>query len=294
MTKKRFILGLGIVLAMLLTPGFAQDPLATIKVNVRLVEVYATVIDHKGTFIDGLKPDDFQILEDGQLQRISNFESNADALSCAILLDTTGSMREALPRVKNSVVKLIDELEPSDSVAIYTFDEQLTIRQDFTTDKDAAKRAVLHTRAQGSTALFDALAEASEELAKRRGKKALIVFTDGDDNSSLLTASGAVAHAKKMGIPLYAIAEGEATHSAELGKVLNELSEKTGGAFYRVKKADDFAEVFQTIANNLRHLYLMSYKPPGDRVDGRWRKIDIQVRGVQNYRLRAKQGYFPE
>jgi VWFA-related protein len=152
----------------------------------------------------------------------------------------------------------------------------------------------LHTRAQGNTALFDALAEASEELAKRRGKKALIVFTDGDDNSSLLTASGAVGHAKRMGIPLYAIAEGEATHSPELGKVLAELSEKTGGAFYRVKKADDFAEVFQTIASNLRHLYLMSYKPPGDGADGRWRKIDIQVRGAQNYRLRAKQGYFPE
>jgi Ca-activated chloride channel family protein len=294
MTKKRFTVWAGIFLAMLLTPGFAQESLATIKVKVRLVEVYATVLDHKGSFIDGLKPDDFQILEDGQPQRISIFESNADALSCAILLDTTGSMREALPRVKNSIVKLIDELEPSDSVAIYTFDEQLTVRQDFTTDKDAAKRAVLHTRAQGNTALFDALAEASEELAKRRGKKALIVFTDGDDNSSLLTARGAVAHAKKMGIPLYAIAEGEATHSSELGRVLNELSEKTGGAFYRVKKADDFAEVFQTIASNLRHLYLISYKPPGDGADGRWRKIDIQVHGVQNYRLRAKQGYFPE
>jgi Ca-activated chloride channel homolog len=294
MTKQRFTAWAVIFFTTLFTPSFAQESLATIKVNVRLVEVYATVLDHKGTFVDGLKPDDFQILEDGRPQRISIFESNADALSCAILLDTTGSMREALPRVKNSIVKLIDELEPSDSVAIYTFDEQLTVRQDFTTDKDAAKRAVLHTRAQGNTALFDALAEASEELAKRRGKKALIVFTDGDDNSSLLTASGAVGHAKKMGIPLYSIAEGEATHSPELGKVLTELSEKTGGAFYRVKKADDFAEVFQTIASNLRHLYLMSYKPPGDGADGRWRKIDIQVRGVQNYRLRAKQGYFPE
>src|SRR5579864_9256863 len=294
MTRQRFTAWAIIFVTTLFTRSFAQESLATIKVNVRLVEVYATVLDHKGTFVDGLKPDDFQILEDGRPQRISIFESNADALSCAILLDTTGSMREALPRVKNSVVKLIDTLDPSDSVAIYTFDEQLTVRQDFTTDKDAAKRAVLHTRAQGNTALFDALAEASEELAKRRGKKALIVFTDGDDNSSLLTASGAIAHAKKMGIPLYAIAEGEASHSAELGKVLNELSENTGGVAYRVRKADEFAEVFQAIANNLRHLYLMSYKTPGDRVDGRWRKIEIQVRCVQNYRLRAKQGYFPQ
>jgi VWFA-related protein len=294
MSKRLLLLCTLLLLPAFLAPCRAQDSLGTIKVDVRLVEVYATVLDHKGKFVDGLRSDNFQILENGRPQRISIFESNADALSCAILLDTTGSMREALPRVKNSVVKLMDTLDPQDSVAIFTFDDHLTVRQDFTTDKDAAKRAVLRTRAQGSTALFDAISEASEELAKRRGKKALIVFTDGDDNSSLLTAGGAIAQARKVGIPLYAIAEGEATHSSELGKVLNELSENTGGVAYRVRKADEIEEIFETIASNLRHLYLLSYKPLGDSSDGRWRKIDIQISGVQDYRLRAKQGYFPQ
>ena len=284
---------MSLVLAALSGPCLGQDSMSTIKVNVRLVEVYATVLDHKGKYVDGLKQDDFKVLEDGKPQRISTFESNTDALSCAILLDTTGSMREALPRVKNSVVKLIDELGPKDAIAIYTFDDHLTVRQDFTTDKEAAKRAVLRTRAEGKTALFDALSEASEELAKRGGKKAFIFFTDGDDNSSSLTASGAIAHAKKVGIPLYAIAEGEATHSSELGKVLSELSESTGGVAYRVRKADDIEEIFHTIADSLRHLYLMSYKP-GEVADGRWRKIDILVSGNESYKLRAKQGYFPQ
>ena len=284
---------MSLVLAALSGAGLGQDSMSTIKVNVRLVEVYATVLDHKGKYVDGLKQDDFKVLEDGKPQRISTFESNTDALSCAILLDTTGSMREALPRVKNSVVKLIDELGAEDAIAIYTFDDHLTVRQDFTTDKQAAKRAVLRTRAEGKTALFDALSEASEELAKRRGKKAFIFFTDGDDNSSSLTAGGAIAHAKKVGIPLYAIAEGEATHSSELGKVLSELSESTGGVAYRVRKADDIEEIFHTIADSLRHLYLMSYKP-GEIADGRWRKIDILVSGNESYKLRAKQGYFPQ
>ena len=293
MTNLHRAVRIGIWLLLMAASALAQDALGTIKVNVRLVEVYATVLDHKGKYVDGLKSDNFRILEDGAPQKISIFENNADALSCAILLDTTGSMREALPRVKNSIVKLIDDLGPQDSVAIFTFDDHLTIRQDFTTDKDAAKRAVLRTRAEGSTALFDAISEASDELAKRRGKKAFIVFTDGDDNSSLLTASGAITHAKKVGIPLYAIAEGEATNSSQLGNVLNELSENTGGVAYRVRKADDIEEIFQTIASNLHHLYLISYKPGGDNSDGRWRKIDILVSGVENYRLRAKQGYFP-
>jgi VWFA-related protein len=282
-----------LVLAALSMGSLGQDSLSTIKVNVRLVEVYATVLDHKGKYVDGLKEDDFKVLEDGKPQRISTFESNTDALSCAILLDTTGSMREALPRVKNSVVKLIDELGLQDAVAIYTFDDHLTVRQDFTTDKEAAKRAVLRTRAEGTTALFDALSEASEELAKRRGKKAFIFFTDGNDNASLLTASSAIAHAKKVGIPLYAIAEGEATHSPELSKVLNELSESTGGVSYRVRRADDIEEIFHTIADSLRHIYLMSYRP-GEVADGRWRKIDVLVGGVGDYKLRAKQGYFSQ
>jgi Ca-activated chloride channel family protein len=283
-----------VALGLLCKPILAQDSLGTIKVDVRLVEVYATVLDNHGGFVDGLKVDNFQILEDGRPQKISIFENDADSLSCAILLDTTGSMRDALPRVRNSVVKLIDALGEKDSVAIFTFDQQLTVRQDFTTDKDAAKRAVLRTRAQGSTALFDAISETSEELAKRRGKKVLIVFTDGDDNASLLTASGAVAHAQKLGIPLYAIAEVEATDSSELGKVLNELSERTGGVAYQVKKAEDIERVFGIIATNLKHLYLLSYKPNGNRENAKWRQIDIVVSGLQNYRLRAKQGYFPD
>src|SRR5258708_36915876 len=106
-------------------------------------------------------------------------------------------MSEALPRVKNSIVKLIDELGPQDSVAIYTFDERRDVRQEFTTNKDAAKRAILRTRAQGRTALFDALSEVAQDISKRPGKKVLVVFTDGDDNASALNANSAIARAKK-------------------------------------------------------------------------------------------------
>src|SRR5258708_772618 len=178
----------------------ARQTPGTIKVEVRLVEVYATIYDQKGRYVDGLSRDSFKVFDDGKPQEISNFETSSQSLSCAILLDTTGSMSEALPRVKNSIVKLIDELGPQDSVAIYTFDQRLVIRQEFTTDKNAAKRAVLRTRAEGATALFDPLSEAAQELSQRSGKKILILFTDGDDNSSALNASAAVARAKKAGV----------------------------------------------------------------------------------------------
>lgn len=271
-----------------------QEPSMTIKVQVRLVEVYASVHDKKGHFVDGLSPENFQVLEDGKPQQIAAFDSTSQSLSCAILLDTTGSMNEPLPRVKNSIVKLIDELDPEDSVAIFTFDQRLVVRQEFTTDKSAAKRAALRTRAEGATALFDALSEASQELSQRSGKKVLILFTDGDDNSSALNANAAVARAKKAGVPLYTIAEGEATRSKNLRKLLDDLSQRTGGGAYEVKKPGDIEQVFHEISEDLRHLYMISYRPPGDTHDGKWRKIDLLLNGPKDYHVRAKEGYFAE
>ena len=282
-----------ILLPLVLTAR-CEDDLAKFKVDVRLVEVYATVFDHKGHYLDSLERDNFQILEDGTPQRIAIFERGAQNISCAVLIDTTGSMAAALPRVKNSVVKLIDALDPGDSVGIFTFDKRLFARQDFTTDKDAAKRAVLRTRAEGATALFDALSETSEELSKRAGKKALVVFTDGDDNSSILNADAAVARANKLGVPLYSVVEGEAMQSAKLKKLLEELSQHTGGVAYQVKKLDDIDTVFRSIANDLRHLYMISYKPSSTNRNGKWRKIDVQVRDLKDCRVRAKEGYFPD
>ncbi|OLB29835.1 MAG: hypothetical protein DMG42_27590 [Acidobacteria bacterium] len=273
---------------------YGQEPATVIKVQVRLVEVYASIHDKKGHFVDGLSRENFEVLEDGKPQQIAAFDSTTQSLSCAILLDTTGSMGEALPRVKNAMVKLIDELGPEDSVAIYTFDERLVIRQDFTTDKNVAKRAALRTRAEGATALFDALSEAAQELSRRSGKKVLILFTDGDDNSSALNASAAVARAKKAGVPLYTIAEGEATHSHNLRKLLDELSERTGGAAYEVKKPGEMEQVFHEISEDVRHLYMISYRPPEGANDGKWRKIDVLVKGPKDYRVRAKEGYFAE
>ncbi len=282
---------LGILLSV--AAAFAQDDAGVFKVNVRLVEVYATVLDHKGHYVDGLGRDSFKVLEDGRPQSIHTFEANSDGISCAILLDTTASMAAALPRVKNSVVKLIDELADQDSVAIFTFDQRLIVRQDFTTDKDAAKRAVLRTRAEGETALFDALSESAEEVSKRSGKKALIVFTDGDDNSSVLNANSAVTRAKKLGIPLYSVAEGEAMRSPKLKKLLEDLSENTGGMSYHVNKLDDIGNVFREIADVLQHLYMISYKPTSNPTDAKWRKISLEVKGSQDYKIRAKEGYFP-
>jgi Ca-activated chloride channel homolog len=265
----------------------------SLKVDVRLVEVYATVFDHKGQYVDGLHRDNFEVHDEGKPQEIAGFETESGALSCAILLDTSGSMAQSLPRVKNSIVKFIDELDPRDTVAVYGFNERLAVRQEFTTDRDMAKRSVLRTRAEGGTALFDALAQVSLEASARSGKKAIILFTDGDDNLSILTADSAVTRAKKLGIPLYAIASGEANRSKNLMKVLEKLSQRTGGMSYEVKESKDINRIFLEITEDLKHLYMISYHAPPVGLGENWRAIDLIVHGVNKYRVRAKEGYYP-
>lgn len=284
------------ILALALISGVAalhaQDG-AVFRSEVRLVEVYATVFDHHGRYLDGLPGSSFALRDEGEKQPIVTFESNLSNLSCAILLDTTGSMFRALPGVKNAVLHLIDEFRPEDSIAIYSFSTSLQTLQDFTTDRNALKTAVLRTRAAGETALFDSISQAAAAIAARSGKKSMIVFTDGDDNASELNANTAMARVKKLGIPIYTIAEGEAVQSAALSRGLKEISQVTGGVAYTVKKPKDVATVFQDISEDLQHGYMLTYKPPAAHGFG-WRKIQLEVSGAKDYRIRAREGYLPE
>ena len=278
----------------LIAPAPQQSPAATLHVTTRLVEVPTTVLDSRGHYVDGLERADFQVIENGQAQTIKYFAGNADFISCAILLDTTGSMEKALPRLKNSVVRFIDQLAPEDSVAIYSFSENLTQQQELTKDKTAAKRAVLRLHAGGRTALFDALTDVTDEISRQPGKKVVIVFTDGDDNASVLTAQSAIGRATKDGVPLFSIAEGEATESPRLKKILADVSRSTGGETYEVKDIKDIEEIFLKISTALQHIYLITYQPPLEPDNGKWRNIVVLVGDGKKYHVRAKEGYFPK
>lgn len=272
----------------------AQQPSTTLRVTTRLVEIPATVQDSQGHYVDGLERSDFQIIENGQTQTIKYFAKSTDPISCAILLDTTGSMERALPRLKNSVVRFIDELGPNDSVAVYSFAETLIQQQELTQDRAAAKRSVLRVRAGGRTALFDSLTDLTGEIARQPGKKVVVVFTDGDDNASVLTAQAAAVRATKDGVPLFSIAEGDATESEPLKKLLTNLSRSTGGETYEVRDMKDIEGIFLKISTTLQHLYLITYQPPLEPNNGKWRHIEVSITDGRKYRIRAKEGYFPK
>lgn len=263
------------------------------RAEARLVEIHATVTDGKGRYIDGLGLQDFTVLEEGQAQQVKAFEAQAADLSCALVLDSTGSMYAALPALKSAALKLIGELRAGDSVAVYSFNQTLAQFQPFTTDKGAARRAVLRAFPNGETALYDALAQVSREMSGRSGKKVIVVFTDGADNVSLLGAGAAVRRAKMLGAPVYAIAQGAALESPVLLSQLESVSNSTGGLSFAIRNAGQIRTVFESVAADLKHGYLLAYQPqPSESRE--WRRIQVLLRESKDLKVRAREGYYPE
>jgi len=279
-----------ILLVSAAAPVVSQEGAPVFRAEARLVEVYATVVDHRGHYLDSIPQQAFHISDNGRPQPIVSFENGSSKFSCAILLDTTGSMRDALPTVKNAINRFIDELRDDDSVAIYSFSTSTEMLQDFTSDKTAAKRSLMRTRAAGMTALFDALTRVTLDLGSRRGKRALVVYTDGDDNASSLNAQHMIERARKSGVPVYTVAQGEARQSATLMNRLKDIARLTGGRTYGVKDAHEAAQIVQDISAELQHTYLLSYQPPESR-EASWHQIQVSLEGIKDYAVRSKEGY---
>lgn len=266
---------------------------AVFRASGRIVEVYATVTDSRGRYVDDLNAGQFTILEGGETKPLFAFENHTSSVSVALLFDATGSMESTLPSLKSAALQLLDDLRPEDSAAVYSFNSQVTELQSFTTDKADAKRAVLRTHAAGTTALYDALLRVNHDMAGRAGKKVILVFTDGDDNASMLTADAAILRAKGRGIPIYTIAEGEAlVHPPLIGQLAN-ISRSTGGASFLIRKLSDIGPVFQKVADDLMHGYLLAFQPSEGEARG-WRKIDVVLANGKGRQVRAREGYFPD
>jgi Ca-activated chloride channel homolog len=284
----------GWLLLLFLMQGVSEpaDAPGSLRVDVRMVEIYAAVLDGK-KYVQGLQQNQFQVIENGHTQKIVAFESQSTPLTLALLLDTTGSMQKSLPFVKNAVMQLLTNMRVEDKVGLFSFTEQLRTLQPFGQDKNLAVKALLATKAQGSTALFDALTQLSTEVLKVKGKKAILVFTDGDDNSSSLSESTAINNLKRTGVPTYAVAQGSALSNKRLMKSLKEITSSTGGITFEVNDTDELVKVLEEIGTDLQHLYFLGYYPKTQDNKTRWQPITVQLAKPLHYKVRAKEGYRP-
>lgn len=288
--RRRLALALvGVLLFVRIVAGAqAQEP-----VNMTLNEVdssafpevvaYATVSDATGHPIVALAGEAFMLTEDGK--PVENFtaellENVGEPILMTLVLDTSGSMKgQALADTQAAAAQLIFSLGPADEVAVLSFDTEVTTHLEFTTDKDAAVAAVESLTAVGGTAFNDAVYEAVTMLARRpRGRKELVILTDGDDTDSALTIEDAIDAAREASVPAYAIGFGPSIRP----DVLERLVVPTGGHFYRSPSSEEIGESFEAVARLLRYQYVLRFDSSLQADDAEHTlRVAVDVEGVQ-------------
>jgi Ca-activated chloride channel family protein len=259
-------------------------------VDVDAVQVITVVTDAQGRFVKGLPREAFHVYEDEAPQTIAHFAAEDIPLELTAAIDISGSMKMAMPQVKAAARRFLLALQPGHEVTLVAFNENLFALARRGTDPQARTRAVDRLAAWGSTALYDAILYGFDLLGRRPGRRAMVVFTDGDDKVSHASVSSVVRRAESSDAALYMIGQGQAAENQSLQALLTRLAATSGGRAFFEMNIESLQRVFDEILDDLSNQYLLSYQPTVPVEDDRWRSIRVEVDGP-GYRVRARQGY---
>ena len=280
-------------------PPQAQQKPFTLEVDVNAVSVTAVVFDKAGHFIRGLGPADIQLFEDGVRQDVSYFREASSMggeripLSVVLVLDNSGSMVPSMRFLQEAVLNFVYKLEEVDQALLVSFNESVKGSADFTGDTDRLERFVEGMQAWGNTSLFDAVQYSLGRIKDQPGRKALVVFTDGDDTSSSTPEREVIDYARSVEATVYSIGfKGQpGLFGGGSRGFMKKIAEETGGAFFFPDKVGDLIRIFQSISEELKNHYLLSYTPKRDP-DGSWRAITLKVTSRADAQVRVRKGYF--
>ena len=283
-------------------PDRPSEPETTLRVDVNLVNVFVTVTDEHGAPVGGLAKENFVLREDEHEQKIAVFDKeSALPLSIALAIDTSLSTRHDLPLEQASAKRFAHAiLRPVDALSVYAFSE--VVREStpgYTADLKRIDESIDHIRAGAATALYDAIYLASRALDHRKGRKVIVLITDGGDTVSTVDYKQAVRAAEEAEALVYSIiiVPIESSAGRETGgeHALIQLSEDTGGKYYYATSNAELDEAFRKISDELRTQYLVAYYPSQRTSFSEFRRIGVKVAGVPGaagYRVRHRAGYY--
>jgi Ca-activated chloride channel family protein len=293
-----------------------------LRIDVRLINVTATVTDENGRYVPGLDADDFVVEEDGIPQKIAHFTQDLDIpLSVGILLDTSGSMERKIRTATDAIELFIRSIHRDDDIFLMTFAGEAVLRQDFTSDRNRLSRALRSIRLAGGTALYDALDAGLEKIRNgRHDKRALLLISDGEDTSSEIGFDAILRTVRESELLVYAIGVapptfGERTEhvpftwppARQYGRnrnagggrdqidmdVLDFFANHSGGRAFLlsdtwVGRGSQIEKVLSQIAEELRSQYTMGYYPTTSE-DGKYHSITVRTKA--GHQVRARTGY---
>jgi len=262
-------------------------PAAQFVSGVSLVEVYVSVSDSRGEPVTGLSRDDFTVEEDGRPQRVDTFSAGDFPLSVGIALDRSFSMTPAkLAASTAAATRFVNERRADDQVMVIAIGSAVEVLAPLSIDRGRARAALAQLERWGTTPLYDAVASAIDTIEPARGRRALIVLSDGTDRYSQLTGAELIAKARRSDVLVYPIALAK-----DRPPIFAELATVTGGRSFQAADERSLTATLGAIARELRFQYLLGYAPA--REAGRaaqWRSIQVRV-NRPDVRVRARDGY---
>ena len=310
--------------AVLRAQDGGQRPIFRVKVD--MVVLSFQVTDNKGHYVNGLKPTDFRIFEDGIQQQIATFaegakaplavaqdgatrpmlESAKDALpgmdrpdafvgtNVFVLFDTSNFMYRGFVYAEDAIADFVRGLDKADSVAVYTFSRNLSRAADLTNDRTDAIGGLRKAVAGDDTALYNGLLLTLRDAAKIPGRKVVIVFSNGPDNASMVAPDDVRTVAEDEGIPIYVISTNDVNKDPISSSVFRRITQSTGGKAYWAKTWQKQVEAFDAIREDIGNSYAVTYYPAPNPNEG-FRRINVEIvtDTAKKYRVRARPGYRP-
>ena len=264
-------------------------------IEVRLVEVPALVTDAAGEPIRGLARERFRVFDGGAERRIERFEpANEAPLTAAVLIDRSVSMALHLALVTDAARAFAAAAVRTDDdrVAVFSFADNLTVDAGFSAGAGERERALAGLSALGGTALYDALVQGFNSFEGQAGAPALILFTDGKDETSQLSFEQALESARRSGVRLFCIGLEAAFEDKQQRRLVEQLAGETGGRAFFLAGLEELAEIYLQISDELRSGYLIAYQAPSAGVESAFRKIKVEV-DAKGARVRTRSGYYP-
>ena len=319
------------VLAATPVIGLGQES-PNLHVVVNMVQLNVAVTDKNGNYVTGLTPKDFVIFEDGILEKTATFaEGNGPARSLGqtidqemaavdqsnkepsegvspaslasltngakvfVLFDTSDYMYRGFVYAQDAITEFIRSLETADKIAFYSYSRDFSRAASLTSDRSEVVRAVRSTVAGDEAALYNALLLTLKDAAQNTGRKVVVVFSNGPDNSSVVPPEDVAEFAQSAGIPIYMISTRRAQLEPVSTAVFERMTAATGGKAYFAKDWKDEHRAFASIRDDLAHLYSLSYYPKANSNTG-WRAITVKLVGDQlkKYKVRTRNGYRPQ
>ena len=278
-----------------------EDSGTVFRADTRVVDLHATVVDKNGHLVTNLTKDAFAVFENGVQQQIRTFKREDLPVSMGLIVDNSGSMRDKRAKVEAAALALVKDSNPEDEVFVVNFNDEafndLPHGKDFTNDIKEMEEALTRIDARGGTAMRDAIRMSidHEKEKAHKDKKVLVVVTDGNDNSSLVSLENLVKASQQSGVLIYSIgllSEEERREAKRAERALIALAEATGGEAFFPKDLAEVDRIAHQVARNIRNQYTIVYTPSNQTMDGTFRQIKVTAKAPGNPTVRTRSGYY--